>query len=310
MKKMPDFLLGALGVFGRDLINVWMSTLDYQVAYYDPGIDPHFRRPPQSALHLLARVYPLLHFPAPSQDCRCSYRNIVTPTSSKSRSPHRVRNKARFNPPWGCRSNSRNDERTAREPTPDDYPRRAARAAPRDGAGIRLSGFEVTDPDHRGRDRLRTPLPPTDMGYVCDPRPWSRARTISSPEIFVPPTSPKRESIITKKTETLLNRLTADAEDWAEKGYALAGACSIQPGPKTDSLFAKRRAAEQACPQMGKVSTETPYHSMKILSPPRFPLSIPAITSFISSTVSEKGIGRTPVRRYSINAHCRSRNEL
>ena len=79
------------------------------------------------------------------------------------------------------------------------------------------------------------------------PRPGSRARTIPSPEIIVPPNLSKAGiEHYTCKVESLLNRLTADAEEWAEKGYAIEGECNMQPGPKSGILyFARRRAATQ-----------------------------------------------------------------
>jgi lysophospholipid acyltransferase (LPLAT)-like uncharacterized protein len=256
MKKMPDFLLGALGVFGRDLINVWMSTLDYQVAYYDPGVDPAFPDDRRNRLYIFWHEYiPFYIF----LRHHCGLSMLL----SKHRDADILEKAAHLTGFGTVRGSTR-----------------------RGGAGAILGMMKerqgnrhltITPDGPRGprrkmapgsvylASRLQIPIVAVGIGYECPfrlptwdmfaiPRPWSRARTISSPEIFVPPDLSKAGiDHYTKKTETLLNRLTADAEDWAEKGYALAGACSIQPGPKNGILyFAKRRAAEQACPANGE----------------------------------------------------------
>jgi len=64
------------------------------------------------------------------------------------------------------------------------------------------------------------------------PRPFSRARTVLSPEIHVPPKLSRvgREHY-RQRVERLMNRLTADAEAWAESGTRKTGQRGIRRGP-------------------------------------------------------------------------------
>ena len=61
------------------------------------------------------------------------------------------------------------------------------------------------------------------------PRPHSRARAVPSGEIFVPPNL-DRDGIehFRGKVERLLNRLTAEAEAWAEAGTPKLGQMNIE----------------------------------------------------------------------------------
>ena len=61
------------------------------------------------------------------------------------------------------------------------------------------------------------------------PRPFSRAGRVPSREIFVPPDL-DREGIeyFRQKIENLLNRLTDEAETWAESGTRKTGQMNVQ----------------------------------------------------------------------------------
>lgn len=249
MGKMPDSLLKILGVCGRDALTFWMGTLDYQVAYYDPSVDPAFPGDRRERLYIFWHEY-IPFYLYQRHHCRLSM------LLSKHRDADILEKAAHLTGFGTVRGSTR---------------RGGAEAI----LGMMRQGKEhqhltITPDGPRGPRRkmapgsiylaskLQIPIIAVGIGYdrpwrlstwdrFAVPRPYSRARTIASPEIFVPPNLSKAGiDHYSQKLERLLNRLTADAEDWAEKGYRIEGACSIQPGPKNGILyFAKRRTAVQ-----------------------------------------------------------------
>lgn len=64
------------------------------------------------------------------------------------------------------------------------------------------------------------------------PRPFSRGRTIIPPEMFVPPDLSRSElEDYRVRAENEMNRVTCEAETWAETGYPKAGEMTAIPGP-------------------------------------------------------------------------------
>jgi hypothetical protein len=64
------------------------------------------------------------------------------------------------------------------------------------------------------------------------PRPSSRARCVPSPEIHVPPDLDREgQEHFRRRLEDVLNRLTLEAEAWAESGTRKIGQLPIRPGP-------------------------------------------------------------------------------
>ena len=106
---------------------------------------------------------------------------------------------------------------------------------------------------------LGIPIIPLGVGYdrpwrlptwdrFAIPRPWSRARLIAGPPIFIPSnlTHLQREHF-THTVERLVNQLTTMAEDWAREGYRIKNASDMFPGPRRSLLyFALPRKAEIA----------------------------------------------------------------
>ena len=91
--------------------------------------------------------------------------------------------------------------------------------------------------------KLKTPLVAVGIGYdrpwrlhtwdrFAVPRPFSRARTISSPRIQIPPDL-NRAGIeaYRRRVENLLNRLTTEAECWAESGTRKIEQKRLYPRP-------------------------------------------------------------------------------
>ena len=105
--------------------------------------------------------------------------------------------------------------------------------------------------------KLQIPIIMLGMGYdrpwraptwdtFAVPRPFSRARVIVGPEIFVPP---KLDAEVTDRyciaLETTMTRLCELAEDWAVSGDYHRGESMIQLGPFNDlSYYALPKQAE------------------------------------------------------------------
>lgn len=248
MARIPDFVLRAAGVMGRGLVNAWMSTLDYQVAYYDPAVDPAYSGDGKVRLFVFWHEYMqvFLHLRP-----NCSLAMLL----SRHRDADVLEKVAHLSGFDTVRGSTRRGgaeallgmmKKEARHLhltiTPDGPrgPRRVAAAG-----SVYLAS------------KLGIPIVPVGVGYdrpwrvptwdrFAVPRPGTRARLIAGPEIDVPPSLPKDEiSRYSLRLERLLNRLSDDAEDWAVRGYRISDSCSIQPGPKNSFLyFAKAKAAE------------------------------------------------------------------
>lgn len=252
MGKMPDFLLRALGVCGRDINSFWMGTLDYQVAYYDSSVDPAFPDDRRERLYIFWHEY-IPFYIHQRHHCRLSmllskHRDAdILEKAAHLTGFGTVRGSTRRGGAEAILGMMRQEKEHQHLTITPDGPRGPRRKmAP---GSVYLAS------------KLQIPIIAVGIGYdrpwrlstwdhFAVPRPYSRARTISSPEIFIPPDLPKSGiEHYCRKLEILLNRLTADAEDWAEKGYRIDGACSMQAGPKNGILhFAKPRPAAQNAP--------------------------------------------------------------
>jgi hypothetical protein len=91
--------------------------------------------------------------------------------------------------------------------------------------------------------RLGMPIVPMGLGYerpwrvrswdrFAVPKPWSRARGIVGPEIFIEPDLERDELELRRQgVERLLNELTTEAEDWADSGKRREGQVAIRRQP-------------------------------------------------------------------------------
>lgn len=91
--------------------------------------------------------------------------------------------------------------------------------------------------------RMGLPIVPMGLGYerpwrarswdrFAVPKPWSRARGIVGPEIFIEPDLERDELELRRQgVERLLNELTTEAEDWADSGKRRAGQIAIRRQP-------------------------------------------------------------------------------
>ncbi len=208
------------GLLTTALIRHWMSTLDYKVAYYDRAVDPVFPECQGQKIYIFWHEYIL--FPLFLRG-HCNLAMLL----SRHRDAEILSHVA-YHMGFEFVRGSTNRGGVA-----------ALRGLLRRSRRMHLT---ITPDGPRGPRRVLAPgsiylasklgLPLVVMGYGYDrpwrfnswdqfalPRPFSRARAVPSPEIFVPPDL-DREGLEhwRQKIEDLLNRLTIEAESWAESG--------------------------------------------------------------------------------------------
>ena len=209
------------GLLGSAAVRWWMSTLDYKVAYYDRTIDPVFRECQGQKIYIFWHEYIL--FPLYLRG-HCNMAMLLSRHRDAEMLSH-----AAYHLGFDFVRGSTN--------------RGGVVALRRLLAKSRTMHLTITPDGPRGPRRQLAPgciylaskleLPLVVMGYGYDrpwrirnawdrfavPRPYSRARAVPSGEIFVPPNL-DRQGIehFRQRIERLLNRLTVEAEAWAESG--------------------------------------------------------------------------------------------
>lgn len=215
--------IGGLGIAA--LTHVWMGTLDFQGAYYDPTVDPvhpDFQGP---VIFVFWHEYiPFLFYLRGHSD--------TAMLLSQHHDAEWLSQAARHMGFGTIRGSTTRGGVTAL---------RQCLAASR---GINLA---ITSDGPRGprrklaqgcvflSSRLQIPLVLVGLGYdrpwrlptwdrFAAPRLFSRARGILSPRIQIP-ADIDRDAIehYRQQMEHLLNELTSSAEDWAERGYRIQG---------------------------------------------------------------------------------------
>lgn len=247
MKTLPDGILKIAGAAGARLIRGWMSTLDYKAAYYDPGIDPAYPGDGRIRLYVFWHEY-MQFFIHLRRHCSLAmllsrHRDAdVLEKLAHATGFETVRGSSRRGGAEALLGMMKKENAHLHLTITPDGPRGPRRKmAP--GAvylasklGIPIVAIGV------GYDRpWRTPT----WDRFALPRPGTRARAIPSGDLIVPPNLSKAGiGHYTSRIERLLERLTETAEDWAEKGYSIAGESDILPGPKHSILYFSR--AKQA----------------------------------------------------------------
>jgi lysophospholipid acyltransferase (LPLAT)-like uncharacterized protein len=233
MKIRSPLLTKIAGLALTALIRTWMRTLDYKAAFYDPAVDPVDPRCQRNGLYVFW------------------HENILIPLYMRGRcnlamlmSQHRDADLlSRLALHFGFRfvrgSTRRGGDRALRELvrlageshltiTPDGPrgPRRKLAAGPiylasKTGMPLVLMGL--------GYDRPWR-MPTWDRFAV--PRPFTRARAVLSPPIHLPPDL-DRDGIeyYRQRMEDLLERVTREAEAWAEAGTAKIDQVAPRRGP-------------------------------------------------------------------------------
>jgi hypothetical protein len=219
------------GLLGAAAVRWWMSTLDYKVAYYDRAVDPVFPECRGQKIYIFWHEYIL--FPLYLRG-HCNLAMLL----SRHRDAE-VLSYAAYHLGFDFVRGSTNRGGAA-----------AIRGLLAKSQNMHLT---ITPDGPRGPRRHLAPgcvylasklgMPLVVMGYGYDrpwrvrsawdqfaiPRPHSRARAVPSGEIFVPPDLDRRGlEHFRLKIERLLNRLTAEAEAWAESGTRKIGQMGIE----------------------------------------------------------------------------------
>lgn len=231
MKIQSPMLNKLGGLLGSALVRGWMSTLDYKVAYYDRTIDPIFADCRGQKIYIFWHEYIL--FPLHLRG-HCNLAMLLSRHRDAEILSHAAGHLG-FDFVRG--STNRGGVAALRELL----------------AKSQTMHLTITPDGPRGPRRQLAPgciylasklgLPLVVMGYGYDrpwrvrsawdqfaiPRPYSRARAVPSGEIFVPPDldRPGLEHF-REKVERLLNRLTAEAEAWAEAGTPKIGQMNVE----------------------------------------------------------------------------------
>ncbi len=226
MKLDHPLLHKMLGLLGAAAVSGWMRTLDYKAAYYDATIDPVYPQCRGQKLYIFWHEYIL--FPLYLRG-HCN----MTMLLSRHRDAEVLAQAARYLGFRFVRGSTnrgglsalrellRNGQHTSLAITPDGPrgPRRrlapgAIYVASRLGLPLVAMGFGYDRPwrVRRAWDRFAIP------------RPFSRARAVTSPPLCIPPDLDRQGlEHFRRQVESLLNRLTAEAERWAAGGYSIAG---------------------------------------------------------------------------------------
>lgn len=220
MRITSPFLHRLGGLLASTVVRSWMSTLDFKCSYYDPAVDSVSPRYTGQKIYILWHEYLLTPLYLRGDN------NFVL-LLSRHRDAE-VLSRTAYHLGFECVRGS-------------TY--RGAAAALRElmekGRGRNLA---ITPDGPRGPRRqlaqgpiylaskLGLPLVATGIGYerpwrfrswdrFAVPRPYSRARAVMSPAIHLP-SNLDRAGIeyYRQHVETLLNRLTLEAEAWAESG--------------------------------------------------------------------------------------------
>ncbi|MFZ5832872.1 MAG: lysophospholipid acyltransferase family protein [Planctomycetota bacterium] len=209
------------GLLGAAAIRKWMSTLDYQVAFYDHTVDPAFPACTSQKIYIFWHEYIL--FPIYLRG-HCNLAMLLSRHRDAEALSHAarhlgfdfVRGSTNRGGVGAIRELLRKSRSMNLTITPDGPrgPRRvlapgAVYLASRLGLPLVVVGF--------GYDRPWRVRKAWDQFAI--PRPFSRARAVPSPAIWVPPEL-DRSGIehYRQRIETLLNRLTDEAERWAASG--------------------------------------------------------------------------------------------
>jgi len=233
MKTANSFLTGLGGLLGTAAVRSWMGTLDYKVTYYDSAIDPALPECRGQKIYLFWHEYLLFPFFLRGHCNMAMLLSRHRDAEILSRAAHHmgyelVRGSTRRGGVAAIRELLRKSRKMHLTIAPDGPrgPRRRMALGPvylasKLGLPVGLMGF--------GYDR---PWRVKTWDRFAIPRPGSRARCVPSPEIHIPPDL-DREGLeyFRARLERVLNRLTLEAESWAESGTPKIGQCPLRPGP-------------------------------------------------------------------------------
>ncbi|HJT36596.1 MAG TPA: lysophospholipid acyltransferase family protein [Pirellulales bacterium] len=220
MKLRHPILVKLGGLLGATAIRGWMSTLDYRVAYYDPAVDPV--HPDYAGQKLYVFWHEYILFPLVMRG-HCNLAMLLSRHGDAeilSRTAYHlgfdcVRGSTRRGGVAALRALFAKSRHMNLTITPDGPkgPRRVLAPGP-----VFLAS------------KLQLPLVLLGLGYdrpwrvnswdrFALPRPGSRARAVVSPALHLPRDLDRKGlEHYRLEVERLLNRLTLEAEAWAEAG--------------------------------------------------------------------------------------------
>jgi lysophospholipid acyltransferase (LPLAT)-like uncharacterized protein len=208
------------GLLASAAVRTWMSTLDYKVSFYDPTVDPIDERCRGQKIYIFWHEYILfpLHMRGNSNLAMLLSRHRdadILLEVARHMGFDCVRGSTFAGGAAALRELERKGQSMNLAITPDGPrgPRRVLAQGPiylssKLGMPIVAMGFGYDNPWRLGSwDRFAIP------------KPYARARAVVSPELHIPPDL-DREGVehYRLKVETMLNRLTCEAEAWAEAG--------------------------------------------------------------------------------------------
>lgn len=225
MKIRSPLIYKSAGLFTASAVSRWMGTLEYRAQLYDPEVDPADPRCSGQKIFLFWHEYILCPL---SLRGHCNLAMLLSRHSDAEILSYVARHLG-----FACVRGSSNRGGVA-----------ALRELLRKSQSMHLA---ITPDGPRGprrvlsqgpiflASRLGIPLVLMGMGYhrpwrfgswdrFALPRPYSRARAILSPEIYLPPKL-DRDGIEHYRLEVqrMLNRLTEEAETWADSGTRREG---------------------------------------------------------------------------------------
>ncbi|MGI9457754.1 MAG: lysophospholipid acyltransferase family protein [Aeoliella sp.] len=235
MKLQSPFTNGLIGLLATKTIRSWMRTLDFRIAYYDLTVDPVYGIGGP-------RIYIFWHenilFPLYLRG-RCHFSMLL----SQHRDADVLASLAHLNGFGAVRGSTGKRGREALRElvtrsqtnhitmTPDGPrgPRRSLThgsvyLASKTGLPLVVMGF--------GYDR---PWRMKSWDRFAVPRPFTRARGVLSPPVYIPPNIEGDEFESRRvAVERLLNDLTNDANAWAESGHRRSDEVVVGPqfGPR------------------------------------------------------------------------------
>ncbi len=213
------------GLLGSAAIRSWMSTLDYKAAYYDPSVDPLFPECRGQKIYVFWHEYIL--FPIYLRG-HCNLAMLLSRHRDAEMLSHAayhlgfdfVRGSTNRGGVAAIRELLRKSRKMHLTITPDGPrgPRRRLAPGPiylasKLGMPLVAMGF--------GYDR---PWRLDSWDRFAIPRPFSRARAVVSPNLHIPPNLDRKGlEHFRGRVETQMNRLSDEAEHWAESRARMSG---------------------------------------------------------------------------------------
>jgi lysophospholipid acyltransferase (LPLAT)-like uncharacterized protein len=258
MKDQTPFRMRATGFAAAAGIRAWMNTLDYQGLFYDRGVDATY-----ASAH--TRIYVFWHEYLLMPLALRGHCNL-TMLLSKHRDAD-VLFRLAHHMGFECVRGSTYSGATAALMELSRVGKHMHMAITPDGP--RGPRRELAQGPVFLASRLGLPIVCMGLGYdrpwrlkswdrFAIPRPWSRARGIVGPEIYIPPNLDRDELELRRQgVERLLNELTREAESWATSGERRVGQFPVCRqgrilGPKGEWAGAASSAPGAALPSVAK----------------------------------------------------------